>query len=639
MKLFGTFRKRGGLAAAPSVALAAVVLLAAWMGVAAGGYFVSSWGPVALILAALMLVGSLTGAIRIVPSRWCVAAIGLFALYAAWTFASLLWSPNQGDAWTGAGQTLLYLLVFWAAASFLAVGASRRWVLVASVLGPGLVAAFTVPALVPVIEDLFGNNRLVGTVGYFNGEAAFLLVPFWAAVYLAGSRRVVPVVRGAVLAAAVLCVQVAFLTQSRGALVALAASLLVFFVLSGNRLRGLLALAPAIVAGAITLPDLNEVYLEFLREGSPAAALAGTLPSVWLTVAGAGLYGFLWGIVDRRWTPPTGAVRATGAVALAGCAVALIAGGYAFVERAGNPVTWGEQKWEAFKSNDVAGQEQSRYLSASGSGRYTLWEVAWDDFVSHPLLGVGTHNYEATYYQERERPVGYARQPHTLPLEVLAERGVVGGVLFFGFLGACLAAGLWELLRNLRPEGRAQAGALVAALTYWFVHSSAEWFWQMPAVTLPAVVYLAMLVSPWDKVEAAPSGWPLRLVGAGAAVLAMAVVVPLYVADRYLAHSYATANPRVALEAVESAQRYNPFDPQLPQREAALAMQIGDWPRAEEAYRMAIRSNPEHYAPYTLLARSFEQRGETEKALSLYRKASALNPLDEELQESIERLE
>ncbi len=231
------------------------------------------------------------------------------------------------------------------------------------------------------------------------------------------------------------------------------------------------------------------------------------------------------------------------------------------------------------------------------------------------------------------------RQPHILPLEVLAERGVVGGALFFGFLGVCLTAGLRRRFGGLNTEGKALVGAVVAAVVYWFVHSSAEWFWQMPAVTLPAVVYLAVLVTPWHRAESGPSRWPARIGLALVAVLAAVVVVPLYVADRYLEQSYATTNPWVALENVERAQRFNPVNPQLRQREAELAIQIGNWPRVVEAYHEAARLNPEHYAPYALLAKFHEQRGETEEALIHYREALALNPLDRELAQSITRLE
>jgi len=623
----------------PTLVLVGIVLMAAWMGNANGGYFVGDWAPVAIILAVLLLITSVVGVFSGKQSWWSVAAGGLFAAYAAWTLASLYWSPNRGDAWLGAGLTILYLLTFWLTVTFIALGASRRWILAASAIGPAIIAAFTLPTLTSRIGELFDNDRLIGSVGYYNGEVAFLLVPFWVAVYLAGSRRVNPILRGALLAGVVLSVAVAVLTQSRGAMVAMAFSIPIFFLFSGQRLRGLLALAPVVAALALTFPGLNDVYLSFINEGDPTAALDRVVPTVWLTAAGAGLYGLLWGIADRRWRPPIGAVRVAGSVALAGGIVVIFVGALAFNDRVEDPGTWAERKWEAFKTDDAAGQEQSRYLSASGSGRYTLWQVAWKDFVSHPVLGVGTHNYEATYYQLREQPGGWVRQPHTLPLEVLAERGAVGGLLFFGFLAACLAAGLWKRFRNLSTEGKAQVGAVTAALAYWFIHSSAEWFWQMPAVTLPAMVYLAMLVTSWSRSEnIIATRWPLRLAGAVVAVAAISAIAPLYIASHYLAWSE-TMNPRTGLETVEKARMFNPVDSRLPQREAELALQSGDWPRVEEAYREAIRLDPEHYAPYALLALFFEERGEPDKALPLYREASDLNPLDEELDRKVAELE
>jgi hypothetical protein len=623
---------------APTVALVSVVLLASYMGNADGGYFVSEWGPAVFVLAVLLFGMALAGIFKVAPSRTGLYAVAFFTLYTVWTFLSLAWAPNRGDAWLGAGQTLLYLLAFWVAVSLITAGASRRWALTASVLGPALIAGLTLLALDSRADVLFYDDRLVGSVGYYNGEAAFLLVPLWVSIYLVGSKLVHPVLRALVLAGAVVSMEVAVLTQSRGAMVAIVVSLPVYFLFSGQRLRGALALAPLIAALFIAFPDLNNVYAESLDGGLSGTAVDRAVFSVWLTASLAGLYGLVWGFVDGLWRPPARLVRATGGFLLAAALLALLAGGLLANERVGNPVSWGEQKWEAFKTNDVSGQQQSRYLSASGTGRYTLWQVAWKDFTAHPLLGVGTHNYEATYYQLREGTAGFARQPHMLPLEVLAERGVVGGVLFFGFLAACLVGGLWRRFGSLGAEGRGQVGAVVAAVVYWFAHSSADWFWQLPAVSLPVIVYLAVLASPWGYEEPAPSRWPLRVAGAGVAVLALAVVVPLFAADRYAAQSTAASNPWVALAAVERAQRINPVDPYLPQREAELALRIGDWPRVEDAYRRSIRLNPEHYAPYELLGLFYEEAGEPKKALPLYRKASALNPLDQELEQRISEL-
>ena len=617
----------------PTLALAALALSAGWMGAWGAGYFVTVWGPVALLLAALALALSLAG---VPPGRGAArAALGLLAAYTLWTFASVLWAANKGDAWAGAGKTAVYLLAFWVAAALVGAGASRRWALAASVLGPAAVAALTLPVLPESMGQMFHANRLLGTVNYYNGEAALLLVPFWVAVYLGGSRQAHPLLRGAVLAGAALSAQLAVLTQSRGAMFAMAASLPVFFLLSGKRLRGLLALAAPAAAVSLSFPELNRVYLEFLNEGSPREALQAALPEVWLLAAGAGLYGLAWGAADAVWSVDRRVVRAAGAVALAAVLVGGAAGALAAVQRVGDPVAWAGEKWEAFRTNDTAGQEQSRYLSVSGSGRYTLWRVAWEDFARHPVLGVGTHNYEATYYRLREQTGGYVRQPHSLPLEVLAERGVVGGALLAGFLAVCVGAGLRERFGSLGGEGRAQVGALAAAVAYWFVHSSAEWFWQMPGVTLPAFLYLALLASPWRVARPSPLRWPLRAAAAAVALAAAAAVAPLYLADRAEAQSHGLRDPREALAAVERAQSLNPWDPRLREREAELAMQAGQWERAERAYRKAIELNPRHFAPYMRLATYYERRGRLEDALRSYREALRRNPLDEELQRKV----
>ena len=85
--------------------------------------------------------------------------------------------------------------------------------------------------------------------------------------------------------------------------------------------------------------------------------------------------------------------------------------------------------------------------------------MAWEDFAANPILGIGTQNYEATYYRLRDQSVGFVRQPHMLPLEVLSERGVVGGALFFGFLATCLSAGLVQRFTHLNAEEEGTSSA------------------------------------------------------------------------------------------------------------------------------------------------------------------------------------
>jgi Tfp pilus assembly protein PilF len=68
-------------------------------------------------------------------------------------------------------------------------------------------------------------------------------------------------------------------------------------------------------------------------------------------------------------------------------------------------------------------------------------------------------------------------------------------------------------------------------------------------------------------------------------------------------------------------------------------MEIGNWPRAERSLIEVTRLNSEHYAPYQVLALFYQRMGDTEKALSMYRKAASLNPLDRALAQDVKTLE
>ena len=82
----------------------------------------------------------------------------------------------------------------------------------------------------------------------------------------------------------------------------------------------------------------------------------------------------------------------------------------------------------------VTGQADVRE-EASLRGRLSELLVAWQMFIEHPIVGVGVGNYPA-YYQSYSRQIGLDprtenREPHNLFLEVAAETGIVGLIVFF----------------------------------------------------------------------------------------------------------------------------------------------------------------------------------------------------------------
>jgi O-antigen ligase len=109
------------------------------------------------------------------------------------------------------------------------------------------------------------------------------------------------------------------------------------------------------------------------------------------------------------------------------------------------------------------------------SGRATENQVALHMFLDHPLTGVGPDQYPF-YYRDYTRQYGndprYQREPHSLPLQVAAEQGIVGIVAWLG-VGVLLvrfvfATGVWR-----DPLGRAFVTAIGAyCVASLFLHGS-----------------------------------------------------------------------------------------------------------------------------------------------------------------------
>ena len=105
----------------------------------------------------------------------------------------------------------------------------------------------------------------------------------------------------------------------------------------------------------------------------------------------------------------------------------------------GNPVDRARTEVRAFKNLDSgSAAESSTRFTSGGGNRYDYWRVAVNQFKDHPLKGIGAGNYDRTYFLER-RTVEDVRQAHSLPLQVLGDLGLVGGLGLLLFVGAVLA--------------------------------------------------------------------------------------------------------------------------------------------------------------------------------------------------------
>ncbi len=666
-------------------AFGALTLFVIWTGSDAG-YPVTHWAPGGVVLLALFVLALALVPLRLrdVPRTIRIAIVCL-ASYAALSYLSILWAQVPGDAWEGANRTLLYVFVFALFALWPQRGASAALLLSVWALAMIVLAAFVVLHVDAAAHPatLFSEGRLKYPADYENACAAIWCIALWPALLLARSERLPWPLRGALAGGAVLLADLALLSQSRGSLYATVVMLVLVFAILPGRVRTFVVLAPIAAAVGATAPLVLRVGDRLQHGGDVSAALHGATAAIFVASALVGALVAIGAAVESRGaiSAERGAVlhRGLGAVALASL-VAVIVGGWV---AAGDPVARAEHAWHTFKGGYSANNAHvDRLVSGLGSGRYDFYRVALDEFVHHPIVGIGADNF-AQQYLAHGRQGETPHYPHSIELRTLTETGLLGMALgVVGLLAALLAAGRAALgaLRRVDPLGAAVAAAALGGFAYWFVHGSFDWFWEFAGLAAPAfaLLGLACALAPRDASAAAPAavalgGEPIdrespggaavgetargaRRSGAdGAGILARmtarralalglaAVLVLAAVASliapwlsklqiERAARIWPTA-PRRANAALDEAARLNPLSDEPYVLSGSIALRFGDLARADREFARALaRDDGDVYATLERGAIA-SARGEQAQALLLLERAHRLSPRDELISE------
>jgi hypothetical protein len=494
----GSLRESLREAPATVPALAAIALFVVWLSSQAG-YPLTHWAPGGLIVLALLAVAICFVGLPLAELPTPVkVALACLAAYTALSFCSILWAAVPADAWEGANRTLLYLLVFALFALWPQHGRSAALLLSVFVLATAGLALFAIlhvdhaAGSLARLEDLLPGGRLTYPSGYANANAAQWLIAFWPAFLLAREPRLPWALRGLFAGGAVLLAEVALLSVSRGALYATPIMLVLVFALLPSRLRTFALLVPIAAGIAAAAPFVLRVGERIEHGQSAAGAVHSAVAATLIAAVAVGLVVAAGSAIERRAqlspASATRARRALGGVAIAALFVVL-AGGLA---AAGNPVSRARHAWATFKSGSGYGANGTgnRLTSGLGSNRYDFYRVALDEFLAHPILGIGADNFQEQYLahgRSEETP----RYPHSIELRTLSETGLLGTLLACVGLGGALLAG-WIALRRADPLGRAVAAAALSGFAYWFVHGSFDWFFEFAGLGAPAFALLGL---------------------------------------------------------------------------------------------------------------------------------------------------
>jgi len=264
-------------------------------------------------------------------------------------------------------------------------------------------------------------------------------------------------------------------------------------------------------------------------------------------------------------------------VPIAALVAALAGGTAAFAVSVDRPGHWIAAKWHSFKTVP-SNRQGSSHLFALGSNRYDFWRVAVKTFEKHPLAGVGGRGFRTAYLAEG-RSFETPERAHSLELDELSETGLVGFVLLVAGLGLPLAIALARGRRSLT------AAAATAGAVYWLAHSTVDWLWTFPAVSIPALLLLGIAAAPGSR-RPLPA---LAAVPAGVAALAIALLAfaPPWLSARYTDRAY--ADPANAATDLSRAKRLDPLSTAPYEAQAALARSPDDIPPLQAAVRKEPR--------------------------------------------------
>ena len=471
--------RRAATAVATACLLAGPTVLAFF----SGGYFAEPRLIAAIVAWAAVLALCSVGPAplpRGVPGRLLVGGL---VLLTAWTALSATWSPLRGPAMEEVQRLVLYTGALLAAIALLRTRRAMRAVeptLAAGavvVIGYGL-AGRLLPGLLDPDRSQRADGRLEQPITYWNAEGALAAMGLVLCARLAGdpTRRVA--VRALAAAATVPLGAGVYLTYSRGAIAValLGVAVLAAFVPSRTQLWAVaVALGGGTAAAACSelfpgVAALEGSHDDRVVEGAIALVIFVAL------AAGAALLAFIDVRRGSRGEVSPRVARRIAPVA-AGVGVAIVIG-----------IVAGSLVGRPSKAELSAGAAAERLATAS-SNRYEYWRVAVEAFAEHPIAGVGASGFRVEWL--RERPVlESVRNAHSLEVEIAAELGLVGLLAF----GLAVAGAVSAARRALARERLLAAGSCAAALV-WLVHASIDWDWQLPAVTLPAIVLAGALVA------------------------------------------------------------------------------------------------------------------------------------------------
>ena len=284
----------------------------------------------------------------------------------------------------------------------------------------------------------------------------------------------------------------------------------------------------------------------------------------------------------------------------------------------GGPNHLAREVWAEFRqpAPTITADPDSRLfdVSASRATSNGTWPGRW----SRTTFGSAAGPVDATRCWTQHRPVEFTvRDAHSLYLETLAELGPLGLGLLLAVLGAPVVAAIRSRRHVLVPTA-------LAAYVAYLAHAGIDWDWELPAVTLAALLCAGAILHT-DRGTSRPLSE-----GPRTALVAMTVGLGVFAVVSLTSNSAMSASADAiarsdrarAKEEARKAERWAPWSSRPWQLLGQVERAQGDAATARAHFREALERNSQDWELWVALAGS-TQGQERRRALAA---AALLNP-------------
>ena len=268
------------------------------------------------------------------------------------------------------------------------------------------------------------------------------------------------------------------------------------------------------------------------------------------------------------------------------------------------------------------GADIGRRLWVTFGARIDYWRGAAGVIKEYHLLGSGLGSFWCEYQRYMLPGAHLVAHAHNSYLEIWAELGVSGLILFVAILAL-------SIVRGLRGAGGLIGYGAAAGLIAFALHNVVDFDLYVPALSLSAFTVGGLLASS-GKGAVSRAGDYILL---GVCLVLLVFFGPRFTADQsapelewQMRDALSRADYEAAHTIVPLALRAGPRRAGLRVMLGDLFLRDGDTARAIDEYRAAVDSNPHWAKPHHALARAYSQSGGVAVAIDEARKAAELSP-------------